>query len=172
MIKLLSLVSVLLAASPILASEDWSKIEGQRSGIAEARFVGVTDQAAWEKLWREHDARSPVPAVDFTKESVAAVFLGERASGGIKIDLVIQADPLDATRLNAFYKEIRSSKGFAITMISHPYLIVKVRKASVIAFEANQRVGVPAAGAPANPRDERKVKALLGDMTAPAFDGR
>lgn len=172
MIKLLSLVSVLLAASPVLAAEDWTKYEGQRSGIREARFVGVTDQAAWEKLWREHDASAPVPAVDFSKESVAAVFLGERATGGIKIDLVIQADPLDPARLNAFYKENRSSKGFAITMISHPYLIVKVRKASVIAFEANQRVGVPVTRAPENPRDERKVNALIGELAVPAFDGR
>lgn len=169
MIKLLSLVSVLLAAAPALAAEEWTKYEGQRSGIREARVAGVTDQAAWEKLWREHDAQTPVPAVDFSKESVVAVFLGERASGGVKIDLVLQADPLDATRLNAFYKEIRSSRGFATTMISHPYLIVKARKAAVIAFETNQRVGVPSAGAPANPRDERKVNALMG---VPAFDGR
>lgn len=172
MIKLLSLVSLLLAASPVLASEDWTKFEGQRSGIREARFVGVTDGASWEKLWREHDAQAPVPAVDFSRESVVAVFLGERPTGGVKIELAVLADPLDATRLNAFYEEVRSSKGFATTMISHPYLIVKVRKASVIAFEANQRVGVPVTRAPENPRDERKLNALIGELAVPAFDGR
>lgn len=172
MIKLLSLASLLLCASPVLASEPWTKYEGQRSGIAEARFVGVTDQAAWEKLWREHDAQAAVPAVDFSKESVAAAFLGERPTGGIKVELVIQSDPLDPSRLNAFYREIRSSKGFATTVVSRPFIIVKVRKAAVIAFERDARLSLPGETAPANPRDERRARALIDSLGAPSFDGR
>ena len=46
------------------------------SKITEKRFVRVIDQAAWEKLWREHtgDKDAKVPKVDFEKEMVIACF--------------------------------------------------------------------------------------------------
>lgn len=150
----------------------WSKLEGQRSGIAERRMVAVSDTASWEKVWKEHSAEAPVPAVDFSKESVVAVFLGETRAAGVKIEIVVQNDMIDANRLNVFYKETRSAaKGFSAQVISRPFAMVKVRKAATVSFEANGLVSIPEnMKAPKNPRDDSKVRALL--ETLPSFDGR
>ena len=96
----------------------WSRLEGQHSRISELRTVAVTDAKAWEKVWKEHDASAPVPAVNFNEESVVAVFLGETKAAGVKIEIVVQNDMIDASRLNVFYKEVRSaSKGFSAQVI-------------------------------------------------------
>lgn len=150
----------------------WSKLEGQHSRISERRTVAVTDSAAWEKVWKEHDASAPVPAVNFNEESVVAVFLGQTQAAGVKIEIVVQNDAIDANRLNVFYKEVRSaSKGFAAQVICQPFAMVKVRKASLVSFEVNGRVSIPEnIPAPKNPRDNTKFRALL--ETLPSFDGR
>ncbi len=150
----------------------WSKLEGQHSRIAQLRTVAVADATAWEKVWKEHDASAPVPAVNFNEESVVAVFLGETKASGVKIEIVVQNDMIDSGRLNVFYKEVRSaSKGFSAQVICQPFAMVKVRKAKVVSFEVNGRMSIPETmPAPKNPRDESKVRALL--QTLPAFDQR
>jgi hypothetical protein len=56
--------------------------QAQQSGVREERFAVVRDDAAWRALWDEHKRffapPPPPPAVDFTREMVIAVFLGER----------------------------------------------------------------------------------------------
>ncbi|MDD5302132.1 MAG: hypothetical protein PHS14_03400 [Elusimicrobia bacterium] len=150
----------------------WSTLEGQNSRIAERRTVAVSDKAAWEKVWKEHSAEAPAPAVNFNEESVVAVFLGETKAAGVKIEIVVQNDMIDSNRLNVFYKEVRSaSKSFAAQVICHPFAMVKVRKASVVSFEVNGRMSIPEnRQAPKNPRDDAKVRALLEAL--PSFDGR
>ncbi len=166
-----ALAALLLSVAASAQVGTWDKLEGQRSGIAERRMVAVSDKAAWEQVWKEHSAEAPVPAVDFSKESVVAVFLGEMRAAGVKIEIVVQNDMIDANRLNVFYKEVRSSKGFSAQVICRPFAMVKVRKAAVVAFEPNGRVSIPERiKAPKNPRDDSKVRALL--ETLPSFDGR
>lgn len=169
----LALFAALLLNLSASAQTDvsWKTLEGQHSGIAEARTVAVTDAASWEKVWKEHNAQAPVPAVDFSKESVVAVFLGETRAAGVKVEIVVQNDMLDSDRLNVFYKEVRSGKSFAAQMICRPFAMVKVRKAAVVSFETNGAASIPEPRrAPKNPRDDSKVRALL--ETAPSFDGR
>ena len=149
----------------------WDKLEGQHSRIAERRAVVVSDAAAWEKVWKEHDQNAPVPAVNFSEESVVAVFLGETQNAGVKVQIVVQKDMLDENRLNVFYREVRpSSKPFAAAVICRPFAMIKVRKVTVVSIEADGRVSVPEKmTVPANPRDTTVVRALL---QVPAFDGR
>ncbi len=65
---------------------------GSRSGIAEAAQIVVRDQAEWASLWQKHssvDANPPAPpAIDFGKELVAAVFLGQKPTGGYAVEIV------------------------------------------------------------------------------------
>jgi hypothetical protein len=170
----LAVISALLlsVAASAEAVGSWSKLEGQHSRISERRTVAVTDSASWEKVWKEHDASAPVPAVDFSKESVVAVFLGQTQTAGVKIEIVVQNDMIDSDRLNVFYKEVRSaSKAFAAQVICRPFAMVKVRKAAVVSFEVNGPVSIPESRqAPKNPRDEAKMRALLEAI--PSFDGR
>lgn len=150
----------------------WEKLEGQHSRIATLRTVAVSDAASWEKVWKEHSADAPVPAVDFSKESVVAVFLGEKTTAGVKVEIVVQQDPIDSGRLNVFYKEVSpKTKGFAASVICRPYAMVKVAKAKTVAFEANGRVTVPEKlDAGMNPHDATKVRILLDSLAS--FDGR
>ncbi|UPT73416.1 MAG: protease complex subunit PrcB family protein [Elusimicrobiota bacterium] len=163
-----------VAASAQVAAK-WDKIEGHRSKIKALRTVAVADSAEWEKVWREHDQNTPVPAVDWANESVVAVFLGETQNAGVKVQIVVQNDSIDANRLNVFYKEVRpATKPFAAAVVCQPYAIVKVRKAAVVAFESDGRVSTPVekAKVPANPRDTTQVRVLLESLGGPSFDGR
>lgn len=51
------------------------------SSVSAPRQAVASDDAAWAALWAEHTAKvqpaPPRPAVDFTTQSVAAVFVGE-----------------------------------------------------------------------------------------------
>ena len=60
--------------------------EGSHSAIESARQTVIGDKAAFAALWAEHSAhQNPVPvppAVDFTMDSVVAVFAGNQPTGG------------------------------------------------------------------------------------------
>src|SRR5690349_22975578 len=65
--------------------------KGLRSGIREPSQIAVRSQSEWQKLWRQHSSAStapaPLPTVDFDKEIVVAVFLGEKPSGGYGVEI-------------------------------------------------------------------------------------
>ena len=166
------LALVLSVAASAQVGGPWSKLEGQHSLISERRALAVSDEAAWEKVWKEHDAYAPVPVVDFDKENVVAIFLGQTPNAGVKIEIVVQDDMIDSNRLNVFYKEVRpKTKTFAASVICQPYAMVKVPKAKVVSIEVNGRMSTPEkTQAPKNPRDDSKVRVLLESI--PSFDGR
>lgn len=58
---------------------------GQDSRILQQRQLVIRDQQAWNSLWSEH-ATSAVPAIDFSKQMVVALFLGQRANSCYAID--------------------------------------------------------------------------------------
>jgi hypothetical protein len=56
--------------------------QGTRSGVRETRDVVVKNGAQWIALWAEHAGTSaPVPAVDFDRQMVIGVFLGQQRDG-------------------------------------------------------------------------------------------
>lgn len=61
------------------------------SGVKIAKNVVVKDAAAWQALWTEHSAnRSPAPAlpkVDFAKQMLLGVFVGEHANGCRQLEI-------------------------------------------------------------------------------------
>ena len=167
----LSAIALLLAAASQAAS--WDRLEGSHSGIKRPKAVAVQDERQWEALWSQHDAANPAPKVDFTKENVVAVFLGERRAAGVRVEVVIQKDPIDGSRLNIFYREAAGGKPFSAAVLCQPYAIVKVPRASTIGVEKNSTISIPEnAVAPQNTFDGRKVRALVEGFAAPAFDGR
>lgn len=61
------------------------------SGVRDMRNVVVKDRDTWASLWAEHAGKSrPLPEVDFGKQMVMAVFLGNRPNGcySTRIDTV------------------------------------------------------------------------------------
>lgn len=185
------LAALLLVAAPSFA---WDRIDGQRSGIKTFHVEAVQDEAAWKALWARHNPNEPAPAVDFTREQVAAVFLGERLSGGCSVGIELMNDPLVSSRLVVFYRAVEPSRrSFAVAAVTYPFAFVKTRRASAVTFEADSRLGVPVMREqrpdnavderrvstpvlleprPANPLDERRVRIQLDALQSPSFDGR
>lgn len=180
-----------LLAAPASA---WDRIEGQRSGIRSFHVEAVQDEAAWQALWARHNPNEPAPAVDFSREQVAAVFLGMKTQGGYSVGIELMNDPLEDSKLVVFYQAVAPSRrGFATTVVSYPFAFVKTRRASAVTFEADSRVGIPVVRdprptnraderrvstpvqlepRPANPVDERRVRIQLDALQSPSFDGR
>jgi hypothetical protein len=99
------------------------------SGVTARQTVVVKDQAAWDKLWRQHTAgRTPAPAlpkVDFTRKMLVGVFAGEygNACHGIAVarvaagasQLEVEVDEHDVTTV-----------AVCAPVVSHPMQIVAV----------------------------------------------
>ncbi|HEX4046599.1 MAG TPA: hypothetical protein VH309_02125, partial [Elusimicrobiota bacterium] len=146
---------------------------GQHSGVKQPLAVAVQDSTEWQKIWSKHDASDPAPAVDFSKQSVVVVFLGQTETAGIKVTVVVQQDPLDPNRLNVFYRRTVTKKGFSAQVECEPFAMIKVPRADTIDIEQDGTVSIPErANAPKTPKqDERKIHSLLQAFDNPSFDG-
>jgi protease stability complex PrcB-like protein len=108
--------------------------KGVRSGVREPSQIAVRSQSEWQKLWRQHTSTStvpaPLPVVDFDKEMVAAVFLGEKPSGGYGVE-ISSAEVADSS-LTVFVKETSPKPGAIVTQaINQPFHIVRIETAGV-----------------------------------------
>ena len=60
--------------------------EGSRSGITKPARRLARTETEWRALWKAHyPGGTNAPSVDWSREMVAAVFLGERPTGGYRI---------------------------------------------------------------------------------------
>ncbi|MEK7233523.1 MAG: hypothetical protein AAB268_06890 [Elusimicrobiota bacterium] len=163
--KLCAIVSFLFTvAASAQTAGSWSALEGQQSRILEHRTVAVTNQAAWEEMWKEHAPSASVPEMNFDEGSVVAVFLGTTKAAGVKIKIAVQDDTINPDRIHVFYhEEVRpASNSFAAQVICHPFSMVKVRKIKEVSFEVNARVSIPEKlPPPKSVRDDSKVRKLL-----------
>jgi hypothetical protein len=102
---------------------------GDRSGIIEFSQVVVRNQADWTALWKKHASvqsnPAPLPAVDFTKEAVVAVFLGKRPTGGHEVEIVSVEQTADS--LSVSYVERQPPPGSIVTQaFTQPFHIVRL----------------------------------------------
>src|SRR4029079_1061906 len=108
--------------------------KGVRSGVREASQFAIRSQSEWQKLWRQHSLastpRAPLRTVDFDKELVAAVFLGEKPTGGYGVE-ISSAEVADRS-LTIFLKETSPKPGAIVTQaINQPFHIVRIETAGV-----------------------------------------
>jgi hypothetical protein len=100
---------------------------GTHSNIDGARQVVVRDAAGWGALWKQHAGDRPVPAVDFAREAVAAVFLGTRPTAGFGVEIVGAGQ-----KAGAFVVQYRETKpggdAIAAQVITSPFLLVAMPK--------------------------------------------
>lgn len=103
--------------------------KGFRSGIRESLQTVARSQSEWEGLWRKHVSNQtnppPPPSIDFTKEIVAAVFLGEKPTGGYEIQIV-SADRSDGSLTLSFNEKHPPPGGMTIQAFTQPFHIVRV----------------------------------------------
>ena len=130
----------LLLLSPVFAQNQWEKISGS-SLVDEPRTLHIANPRQWEKLWREHrGADEPAPAVDFEREMVVAIFLGERPTGGYAVEVSMKPDPLEpAQRLVVYYKEVTPKRDAPrLTMVTRPFIMVKAPARPHVHFELDR----------------------------------
>ena len=65
--------------------------KGGFSGFQEPAQIVITNSTQWAELWRKHSAKQipakPAPEVNFDKESVLFVSLGQKRSGGYSVEI-------------------------------------------------------------------------------------
>ncbi len=110
--------------------------QGFRSGVRERKFLVIKNEAEWKKLWQTH-AQPQVPAkelppVDFDKEMVVAVFLGEKPTGGYKAEITAIEEDREKGQLRIVTRESKPPTGsIAIQALTQPYHIVRVKRSDL-----------------------------------------
>ena len=97
------------------------------SGIVEPLQVVIRDREAWVELWKRIDKNAPLPAIDFSRDMLIVVAMGQQSSGGfgIIIDAVRERDD----RLEVMVKSISPGKNCGVlTALTQPVDIVRLLK--------------------------------------------
>ena len=107
--------------------------KGSRSGVRGPLQTVVRDAVEWNALWQKHASVKPnppsTPAVDFSKDIVAGVFLGEKPTGGY--DIAIIRIEQSQNSLVIEYRETNPLPGSIVTQVlTQPFHIVKILGAS------------------------------------------
>jgi hypothetical protein len=103
--------------------------KGTMSNMDEGRQASALSVEEWARLWNQHAGERTRPSVDFTKEVVAAVFLGTRPTAGFSIEIVRVR--LEGIALVVEYRETRPAPdSVAAQVLTSPYHIVAVPRGS------------------------------------------
>jgi hypothetical protein len=124
-----------------MAQEKKSKLEtrlpidsvakGYRSGVREPLQVVIRNQDEWNAFWKRHSSTAtnppPAPIIDFNREMVVGIFLGEKPTGGYEVEIV-RAERSDSS-LYLFYREKSPAAGAMVTQaLTQPFHLVRVAK--------------------------------------------
>ncbi|MFN4179515.1 MAG: alkaline phosphatase family protein [Armatimonadota bacterium] len=105
--------------------------KGNHCGITEPKRIVITDAKEWAEIWKQvHRGKIPapkVPEVDFNKNMVVAVFMGQKPTSGYAIQIT------EVARSNgevvAKLKETAPAKGaIVLQVLTQPFHIVVVPK--------------------------------------------
>jgi hypothetical protein len=100
---------------------------GYQSGVATAAIEVAHNADEWRALWTRHTAvtlpRPPLPDVDWSKEMVVSVALGERPTAGFALEITQVA--LDKGVLHVVAVEKKPAKDAIVPMvITQPYHMI------------------------------------------------
>jgi hypothetical protein len=141
-----------LTAITACSAENMSSVEqvsfvnldnGFRSGVREPKFVVIKTVNDLKELWSSHVSGSipskALPSVDFQKEMVVAVFLGEKATGGYSVEITKIEETRQKRVLTVSIRESKPAPDAMVTQaLTQPFHIVKLKKlelATTFVFE-------------------------------------
>jgi PrcB C-terminal len=105
--------------------------KGDRSSIRGPLQTIIRNQVEWQAFWKRHSSTDTNPAftpsVDFDREIVVGIFLGEKSTGGYEVEIV-RAERRDSS-LYFYYREKSPPPGAMVTQaLTQPFHLVKVAK--------------------------------------------
>jgi PrcB C-terminal len=105
--------------------------KGDRSGIRGPLQTVIRNQDEWKALWKRHSSTdtspSPAPSIDFDREMIVGIFLGEKSTGGYEVEIV-RAEQRDSS-LYFYYREKSPAAGAMVTQaLTQPFHLVRVAK--------------------------------------------
>ncbi len=105
--------------------------KGYYCGHPDRKDYVINSQDEWEELWDITFSNTyphpDVPTIDFTRNTIIAVYLGQRGSGGYSIEIkdIVEYN----SRIVVYVKERSPEPGSMVTMaLTQPYHIVKTIK--------------------------------------------
>lgn len=105
--------------------------KGYRSGIREPLQIVVRNQDEWNAIWKRHSSidKNPrsAPSIDFNREMVVGIFLGEKNTGGYEVE-ILRGEEQNSS-LYFYYREKSPPAGAIVTqVVTQPFHLVKVAK--------------------------------------------
>jgi hypothetical protein len=108
---------------------------GQISWVDSPRQVVARTPQEWAALWRSHAPDRPLPAIDFSKDMVVAIFLGSRPSAGYAVDITGVKDANGAVVVQ-YHETQPPSTVVTAQVITDPYHMVVIgKRAGDVIFE-------------------------------------
>lgn len=107
--------------------------KGNFSGIQEPAQMVVTNATQWAEIWAKHSAQKrpaePVPEIDFEKETVLFVALGQKRTGGYAVEIA------EVKRMEGKVEVLVKTRkpkpgGFQLQALTAPFHAVAVPKIS------------------------------------------
>ncbi len=125
------------AATP--ATPPFRTVErGSQSNIDSARQVVVRSSEEWTAFWKTHTFDKPAPRVDFDKEMVLGVFMGNRPTGGYSVTIGSVAER-DGSLVVTYSETSPRPGAMTAQVLTFPYHIVAVAKrGGDVRFEKGQ----------------------------------
>jgi PrcB C-terminal len=102
--------------------------KGYRSSVREPLQTVVRSQAEWDSVWKRHSVATnppPPPFVDFKRQIVVAVFLGEKPTGGYDVE-IIRAEQSDGALVLHYREKSPLPGSIAIQALTQPFHIIQV----------------------------------------------
>ena len=112
----------------------WQTIDkGSQSGVRNRLHVIIRTEAEWAALWKSHVAvhgtNPPLPVIDFEKEIVTGVFLGQKPTGGHLVEITVVEQ--SASGIVIGYRETSPPPDSVVTQaLTQPFHIIRVEAQS------------------------------------------
>lgn len=100
-------------------------------GLTNSKFMVINDDISLADIYSTiNKSRTPeleIPEINFEKETVIALFLGEKNSGGYAIGVDQVLNKKD--KISVIYKVISPKQGEMVTnVMTQPFIIIKISK--------------------------------------------
>jgi hypothetical protein len=104
-------------------------LKGYQSSVRVPLEIAARNQTEWKALWEKHvsmEQRPPaLPAVDFGRETIVAVFLGEKPTGGHDIEIT-NVEQRDGGLVVSYAERSPQPGGMVTQAFIQPFHIVRI----------------------------------------------